>query len=395
MSALHVLYIVPHVPNLTKIRAYMQVRGLIESGQQVTVATLTRSPADHKHIEKLTAMGASVIAAPLGRAAMMRNAVAALPTTQPLQSRLLWSDDLMQQIEAHLREHPADIIHVEHLRMAAYGLRLTQNWPVVWDAVDNLASLFQQTARAGASWQWRLMARLEAPRLPAYERSLTGQFPATLVISRRDLAAFQQKNSHAERVRYAPLGIPMQTSGNDLSRADKTIIITGTMNYHPNVAAVNHFVDVIFPYILRQVPDVQLQLVGANPVKSIQSYNQHLNVTVTGFVPSVTDYLKQATVALAPVTYGAGIQIKVLEAFLAETPLVATSMAVRGLDVHHEQQLLIADNPSQFADAVVHLLNTPQLRHQLTREGRRYVESHHDIDVTTRQLLDIYRSVMG
>ncbi|MBZ0302340.1 MAG: glycosyltransferase [Anaerolineae bacterium] len=389
-----VLYLVPHVPNATKIRSHMQIRGLIDSGQEVVVGTLIRSDEDLKHIQKLEAGGVKVVAAPLSRWQMAYHGLAALPGSRPLQADLLRSSAFMARLDSHLQAEPPDVVHVEHLRMARYGLQLNNRWPVVWDAVDNLASLFRQASSSSTSSTWRLAARIEAPRLQSYERWLTGQFPATLVISEQDRMLFSRENPHADRVRYAPLGIPVHPHDESAPRASNVLIITGTMNYHPNIAAIRYFVETIFPLIQQARPDVELRLVGANPVEAIRSLGERHGIIVTGFVPSVADHLRQAAVALAPVTYGAGIQIKVLEAFLTETPLVATPQAIRGLDVHHEAHLLIADDPAAFAAAVLRLLDDHLLRDQLGQAGRRYVEQHHDLTETTRHLLDIYRSVI-
>lgn len=394
MGSLHVLYLVPHVPNPTKIRSYMQIKGLAESGQQVTVGTLIRSPRDQAHADKLKAGGIHVVSAPLKRWQMAYNGLMTLPGGRPLQARLMWSAELLKRLEDYLQSHPPDIIHVEHLRMAAYGLYLKERYPVIWDAVDNLASLFGQAASASTSRLWRAAARIEAPRLQSYERWLTEQFPTTLVISRRDQALFQQQNPAADRVRYAPLGVPVENFLSPQSRANSTLIITGTMNYHPNIASVLYFAEKIFPKIRQQRPDVRLEIVGAHPSSRIQALGTDSQIAVTGFVPSVTERLRQATIALAPVTYGAGIQIKVLEAFLTSTPLVATSMAVRGLDVQADEHLLIADTPSDFATAVVRLLEDGELRDRLARAGRHYLEQHHNLTHTTDHLLSIYRSVL-
>lgn len=393
---MHILYLVPHVPNPTKVRSHFQIRGLLEAGHRVTVATLRRGEADDKHLKALQASGCELIWVPFQRPTALLNAASVLPTGLPLQARLMWSDVLMRKIEAylHLSTTHIDVVHVEHLRMAAYGLQLRSKWPVVWDAVDYLSALFEQAASSSVSRLWQVAARLEAPRLKGYERWLTGQFPTTLVISKRDQALFQQSNEFADRVRLVPLGLPIAPLGETQQRGDKTLVITGTLNYHPNVASVLYFVREIFPLILRHDPQVKLQLVGSNPVESIQSL-QSSQVEVTGFVPSIHSYLEAATLALAPVTYGSGVQVKVIEAFATATPLVATSTALRGLDVRHQEHALVADTPRDFADAVIALLSDAGLRQAIGSAGRQYVEQHHDLQKTTQQLIDVYRTTIS
>lgn len=386
---MNILYLVPHVPNPTKVRSYFQIRGLLDAGHQVTVATLRQSAEEDKHLSRLQQMGCTTIWEPLTKPMVLLNCFSALLSGLPLQARFAWSEALMRRIEIYVQSNPPDIIHVEHLRMASYGLRLTSKSSVIWDAVDHLTSLYEQAATTSFSRLWKFIARVEAPRLKRYEQWLTGQFPKTLVISQRDKELFSRDNLFKDRIHLAPLGLPLAPLNSISRTSTPTLMITGTLNYHPNVASVLYFVREIFPLVLRQHSEIELQLVGANPVAAITAL-QNSQITITGYVPSINDYLQAATVALAPVIYGSGIQVKVLEAFSAATPLVATTVALRGLAASDKEHVLIADTPVDFSNAISKLLSDSDLRQRIGQAGRQYVEQHHDLRVTTQNLIDIY-----
>jgi glycosyltransferase involved in cell wall biosynthesis len=391
---MHILYLVPHVPNPTKIRSHFQVRGLLNAGHRVTVVTLNRSEVDAKNIMKLEQSGAKVISVELSKYQSLWNALKTLPSRLPLQSRFMWSPELMAKIQDILKSDPSDIIHVEHLRMACYGRLFIKDWPTVWDAVDYLSVLYQQAGHFSVNWITRQIYKVEGKRLESYERCLSTQFLATLVISTKDQSLFQANNPQPSRIHYQPQGLPVSPLDTTINRDSKTLVITGTLNYHPNIASVHYFVRDILPLVQYQIPDIQLQLVGANPDESIKALTND-TIKITGFVPSITDYLSRSTIALAPVTYGSGIQIKVLEAFLTATPLVATTTALRGLDVQHEREVLIADTPTDFANAVLRLLNDPDLRTKIGKAGRKYVEQNHDLHRTTDHMVEIYKQVIA
>ena len=166
---MNILYLVPHVPNETKVRSHFQIQGLIEAGHRVTVATLKRTSQDDQHISKLQHRGCHVLWVPFSKPLAALNATVSLAAGRPMQARLMWSEELMRSVEIYLRSNPPDIIHVEHLRMAEYGLRLASKWPVVWDAVDHLTSLYSQAAATSVSIFWKIVAAVEAPRLKSYE----------------------------------------------------------------------------------------------------------------------------------------------------------------------------------------------------------------------------------
>src|SRR5579859_3132981 len=205
-----ILYLVPHVPNPTKARSYFQIRGLVNAGHQVTVATPARSAEDSQKINKLRQDGTPVLSAKLTTLRVLQNCLNALVLGLPLQARFAWSPRLMATINEYLQEYRPDIIHVEHLRMAQYGLQLAHNWPLVWDAVDHLSSLYQQASHSSTSLAWRLISRIEAPRLSTYESELVKIFAKTLVITQRDQELFQDQNEkYADRILVAEFGIPI------------------------------------------------------------------------------------------------------------------------------------------------------------------------------------------
>jgi len=184
-----ILYLVPHIPNPTKARSWYHILGLLDAGHQVTVATLERGAADAARLTRLSESGAGIISARLSRPQMALNALQSLANGRPLQADLLWSETLLRAVIDYVRREQPDIIHVEHLRMhvehlrmAAYGLRLRELRPVIWDAVDYLSPLFARAATNGQGLPFRLASGIEAQRLPAYERWLTGQFPRTRAV---------------------------------------------------------------------------------------------------------------------------------------------------------------------------------------------------------------------
>jgi glycosyltransferase involved in cell wall biosynthesis len=103
--------------------------------------------------------------------------------------------------------------------------------------------------------------------------------------------------------------------------------------------------------------------------------------------------VQKATLAVAPIRYGTGIQNKVLEAMACATPVVASHQAVSALQVEPGEDLIVADQPREFARAVLELLNNPERRLRVGRAGRMYVEKHHDWRKSAADLEDIYHAV--
>ena len=398
---MRVLFVVPYVPSLIRVRPYNLIRGLSAAGHEVTVMTLWTSPQEQRDLQALRAQCHQVVAIPLSGWKSLRNCAAALPGRRPLQAVYCYSSALQKAIREATGQGSDhfDVVHIEHLRGALYGLGL--ELPKVWDAVDCISYLFEQTARYSRSTFGKLASRLELARTRWYEAWLLGRYDHVLTTSATDRNALmelfrnQEEAGKAANERapitvlpngvdldyFAPLGLPREPS---------TIVITGKMSYHANVTAVLYFYREVFPLVRSQRKDVRLSIVGKAPPRNVQRLASDPTVTVTGYVPDLRTYLGRATLAVSPVLYGAGCQNKVLEAMAIGTPVVCTSVSIRGIEAEPGRDLLVADDAQQMAESILELLDSTNLRERLARGARHTVETHHDWKATVRDLEAIY-----
>jgi glycosyltransferase involved in cell wall biosynthesis len=178
----------------------------------------------------------------------------------------------------------------------------------------------------------------------------------------------------------------------DTPRDPATVVFSGKMSYHANVTAALHLMHDIMPRVWAQRPDVKVVIAGKDPPSEICNLQSTIrNLAVTGTVPDIRPYLRQATAAVVPTPYGAGIQNKVLEAMACGTPVVASPQAVSALQTTDGEDVLLAEEPEAFAQAVLRLLEDGDLQQRLGRAGRRYVEHHHDWRTVAERLEAIYQ----
>lgn len=403
-----ILFMTPYIPNAIRVRPFHFIRSLAAKGHQISLVAVGDGQVD----EEIGPIGqycrqTTVLPQSIWRSLI--NSVIALPGRTPLQAVYSWNPRIATRLRQELRSagpNGFDLIHIEHLRGARYGLDLRRHadddWhapPIVWDSVDCITALFEATAQHATSPLSRWVARLEIPRTRRYERWLLGQFDRVLVTSQFD----RESLLHLSRNGFNPKGISVIPNGVDLAhfredtgqtREAKTLIITGKMSYHANVTMVSEFVERIFPHVLSADPEVKLWIVGKDPPKSIRGFGSHPNIWVSGTVPELRDYLIRATCAVVPLAYGVGIQNKVLEAMASGTPVVSTSKAVRALQVTPGKELLVADSTGDFVRCILKLLENSRLRETLARSGRDYVKRKHDWSSVASQLEAIYADVV-
>jgi glycosyltransferase involved in cell wall biosynthesis len=149
------------------------------------------------------------------------------------------------------------------------------------------------------------------------------------------------------------------------------------MLYDPNIDAMQFFVREVFPLIRREVPETRLLVVGRDPVPEVVKLHDGRSVIVTGEVPDVALYYRQAAIVVAPIRFGGGTRIKILEAMAHSKAVVATTAGAEGLDVECGRHLLIADSPSEFAQACLKLIRNPLLRQKLGEQGWKLVHDNY------------------
>jgi glycosyltransferase involved in cell wall biosynthesis len=228
-----------------------------------------------------------------------------VPTRKPLQASFCWQPELARQLgllTGKVHDH-FDIVHVEHLRGARYGLYLKSlserkasspkdNPPIVWDSVDCISSLFRQAAEKSQSATSRMITRFEANRTYRYEKWLVEQFNRVLVTSILDKNAFQFMRETGDRrpeITVIPNGVDLEYFKRDplIVRRKATLVISGKMSYHANVAMVLYLTKDILPIVWSQKPEVELWIVGKDPPESIMKLGENPAIKVTGTVDDI------------------------------------------------------------------------------------------------------------
>jgi glycosyltransferase involved in cell wall biosynthesis len=398
VESLRVLFISPYLPSLIRARSYNLIKALAGRDHRITLLALEPPGEDASGLDSLRTWCQCVQTVRLRRWRTLWNGLRALPGQTPFQAAYSWSPEMTALIRRTQAEGSFDVIHVEHLRGAELS-QAVNGIPTVFDSVDSITLLFEQVRNSGPTWRSRLLARLDLERTRYYEGRLLEHYPCVLVTSPLDrdvLAELSTVQDAASRLAIVPVGVDMDYFiPMDVRRDPATLIFTGKMSYHSNIAAALDLATQVMPHVWRQLPDTQLTIVGKDPPVELLALASDPRITVTGTVPDMRPYLARATVAVSPMRYGAGMQLKVIEAMAMATPVVSTPQAITALQARAGQDLLVADTPQAIAEAVAALLSHSALREQIGQAGRRYVETYHSWNLVAEKLEGVYREVIA
>ncbi len=215
----------------------------------------------------------------------------------------------------------------------------------------------------------RLLSHLEVHAWERYERAIIRQVHAVVVFTDRDGRALAPL-APGVRLARIPLGTVLPERPLDpLGHQPLSIVFMGSFIHPPNVDAADRLVGSIFTRLRRHFPKLLLHVVGDNPPSRIRAMAGE-NVIITGRVPDTGPYLDHAALMVAPLRLGGGMRVKVLEGLAAGKALVASPLAVEGLDLADGVQVVLAETDQEFCDAIGGLLSDPERRATIARRAR-------------------------
>ncbi len=176
----------------------------------------------------------------------------------------------------------------------------------------------------------------------------------------------------------------------------KGILFLGSFRHTPNVDAIDHFCRQVIPCLDPKVLAADpLQIVGTGLDDNIRRIARGIpNVIPIGWVPSVLPYIERARIMVVPLLYGAGTKRKLVQSLMIGTPTVSTGVGIEGLGLTHRKQVLVGDNPRDFARHVENLCRDPALWGRLATNGRAHVLPVHGREVARKRFLTALDAVL-
>jgi glycosyltransferase involved in cell wall biosynthesis len=275
----------------------------------------------------------------------------------------------------------------------ASPVRIFDAHNAVWTIIKRMGSNFPIFLKP--------LAYLEANRIKKYEGMIVWNFEHTLAVSKQDsqglleaVGAFKNKDEVDQgSITIVPIAVDTQELL-PVNRFDGStnIVTLGTLHYPPNADGIRWFIHEVFPLIKQKLPEASLTVIGKNPPSDfVQIAHQNPNsIKVTGYVPDLTPYLEKAGVMVVPVRAGGGMRVRILEAFARGMPVVTTTIGIEGIEASPGEEVIIKDVPSEFAEAVVNLINDRGLQEKLARKGRLLAETQYDWQVVLKKMDTIY-----
>lgn len=315
--------------------------------------------------------------------------VASIFTDTPYIIRRFRSEEMRHTVDEMLSSFDFDLIFCDHIYLAQYiPERVIGKIPAIPNNEDCGFSFYKRMSensgplrRAYAATQWRKILK--------YEIDMINKFGIYITTSETEKESLLRHCPGAQ-IKVAENGVDTTYFSCRNGQASSPVIIfSAWYGYYPNREAVRYFADEIFPLIRNRIPEAEFRIVGKEPPKSVMQLGNREGITVTGYVNDIRNELAKAAVSVAPLKTGGGTRLKILEAFASGVPVVSTSIGAEGLSAVNGTDIMIADEPAEFADKVLSILNDKALAQRLSENARLLAENRYDWNIIGSKLNNI------
>lgn len=297
---------------------------------------------------------------------------------KPLQSGYFYSCSARSFITQKIKEQAIDHIYCQLFRTAE--MVKDTNIPKTIDYQDAFSASMKKRMKA-ASGIKKLLLSIEYRRVKHYEKKIYSWFNGHTIISESDRELMQMNNLQIVRN-----GVDTGFFKADNNRQSKVeLIFTGNMSYLPNVHTAMYLVNEVMPLIRKERPDARLMLAGAAPDRRVSQLASE-NVIVTGWMDDIRDAYNEASVFIAPMQIGTGLQNKILEAMAMELPCITSESAWKPINATPKTDILIARTAEEYTQMALELLKNEEKRTAMGKSARAFVVREFNWDACTQKL---------
>jgi polysaccharide biosynthesis protein PslH len=380
--------------NGSKIRIYNLLRHLSQHHQVTLLSFADAHEATSAQIEHMRSFCAHVesLPKPVYNPGTVR---ATLGYLSPWPRSLVdvYSPTMAKRVVEITRQCAVNVVVASQMQTMRY-LESVPEIPAVLEEIE--VTGFHDKVDNASGTSGRLRAQLTLSKMENALRTLLDRGVAFTVVSPAERDYIQPLAPANARIEVIPNGVDTGVNAPDSSVQPKpnSLIYTGAVTYSANYDAVAYFIREVLPLVRARIPDVHFTVTGGTGEVDIRDLAAQPGVTFTGYLPSVADAVRQSWALVTPLREGGGTRLKILEAMALGTPVISTRKGAEGLDVKSGEQLLLADSPQEFADAVCLLLADQALRTRLAAAARQLVESQYDWNTVGTRLTDLIANLV-
>jgi len=311
----------------------------------------------------------------------------------PYSVHLYRSYDLCCEVLKIIKEFDIDLVHVDTLGLIDPVLN-----KITIKTVLNHHNIESEMMKRRAEKEKNIFLKsalnIEALLLKIYEKKHCGKYDLNIVVSDLDQSRLSKKN---RTIKTAVVENPVDLDYYRFEKHDymsDELIFAGSLDWYPNADAMILFCSEFWPYLKKYLPELKLTVIGKNPPLILEQLVEKMkDIKLAGFVKDVRIYINKAKVYVCPIMDGGGTRLKILDALAQGIPVVATGIAVEGIDLEDHKNIMIADTKEKFLEKIQMLFTNKELYAQISENGRKFVEKNYSSDHIGRRISRLYENI--
>lgn len=307
-----------------------------------------------------------------------------------------YSAETEKELEKVLCENSFDIVQLETLFVAPYisCIRKNSNAKIVLRSHNVEHVIWERLASKEKNILKKNYLKFLSKRLKKFELQTLTEIDALVPITNVDESVFKQYG-----FTKPCLTLPMSLDVKEYpfhpdEEKEVCLFHLGSMDWMPNLEAVNWFLDNCWQKIHLLFPDLKLYLAGRNFPDEIKN-KDHPNVICEGRIEHSNTYMQKKKIMIVPLHSGSGMRVKIIQGLAMGKTIISTTIGAEGIPVENELNILIADSPQQFIDRVKQCIENPSLCNNIGRQGRVFIEENYSNSAIANRLLIFYKKLLN
>lgn len=374
-----------------QIRTYNLLKNL-STKHDITLFALIKEESERKHIAELEKYCKKVMVFKRSEKPFtLRNIITTGFSAFPFLVIRNLVDEVREAVKQELLSQKYDLIHAETFYMMPNIPETAIPVLLVEQTIEYLG--YQSYARSSKFWFLKPLFLIDIFKIRWWEEFFWRTCSRLVVMSEEDKTYLERTAQGIQNINVVANGVDVEYFQQTKKHLPKnpTVLFVGTFKWLPNVEAVKFLVRDVWPKILQALSNASLHIVGSSPTEEIFALEKQVSgIRVSGSVEDIRDAYANAHVLVAPIFSGKGTRYKVLEAFATGTPVVATKLAVEGLNIIPGTHALIGNSPEEIAQATVRVLEDKQLQKSLATHGMELVFKEYNWKNISSKLDAIY-----
>jgi sugar transferase (PEP-CTERM/EpsH1 system associated) len=351
-----------------KLRGYYQVKELSKN-HEVCLCCLSDILPHPEARKKLEEIASEVYFFPLSRIGIYLRMFLAMFGQQPFQVAYFYQRNVHKAIKKRIEAFKPDHIYCQLVRTTEYA-KNEHSISKTLDYQDAFSKGMSRRAQREKNPLKKRFFRAEARRLLHYEHLIFEYFEHKCIISAQDkLLIYHENQSDIEVI---PNGVDTDFFKPMVAEKEFDLCFVGNMSYAPNIDSAHFLVNQIMPLVWKQMPEAKVLISGATPSESVQKL-ENPRVKIAGWVDDIRTSYASSRLFVAPMQIGTGLQNKLLEAMAMKIPCITSALANNALGAAPGKHLLIGNDPMQYAEHIVNLLNHKQEAEQMAGNAQQFV----------------------